>query len=841
MNILISLITGLGIGALITFYAITHWNNIKLFFSDLFRLFGFLGKWVRKKSVEQKYEAIINSAIEEFNSNFENKILPGCKVNWISNESNASYLDDDKAIVCLRFNKKDEDLNFFNATYSYTRTGLLPKTRHYVRPSSQKSIDLNLTKIILKNYQRRSLRIFNEKYKNENDEVKEGFEKLEETEKRGLFRVLLIPELYYLGETLDTITPNKQIEEEIENFIKWFYDLATREKDENSNLNYQSTNLKVGVILVANLETYNNYGTEAYTKWAEKYASENYGAVYLLARGANRSKILKEVVDELVDSKGFDQINKKVSSFQVDETGEQVEIFCYCLKPNNSKLQYHAWEKIRKKFNEGKLVDGIVKIIEGDKIVVNVYGREVEVPQEKLSSQEISNVYKYFHKEQELLLNIEQFDYEKGTIVLNNIDTDTDPKLFIDNTLEEKRTFKVIVDFIQVDAEGREQGIRTYCPEIKKKVFVPKSKCSYSRFINLESEFQKREELTVFLHGFSYQFGNFIGEIEGLENPWLKIDQYSEESVYKATIQEVNKSYITTEFILGLECRVYRNELSWEGKLNPEDFDVGDEIEIIIIKIDHDQYRIYGSLKRVNKSNNQIFWEENGNSIIEGKVTKIIKGIGLTFNAQKYKISGFVHISELIWGFCTDIESIFPAGSKINVRGISYDFHKNQIEFSIRECYQNDFQDFQRESELNDMFNGRVVKHIGDICRVEIGYKDKKVQGYIHKSEISNYSFVTSGDLPIYLPVGAEFSFSSKRLNKKNKVVELSRRKYLNDKMHLLDYGDSIEMIVVKKESDSAFVYGNNAEGKIISDYEELEIGRAVKAYPINKNGEFQV
>ncbi len=841
MNPFISLVAGLGIGALIAFYAITHWNNVKLFISDFLRFFGFFGKWVRKRSVEEKYEAVINSAIDDFNSNFESKILPGCRVSWINNDTDESYLEDDKAIVCLKFNKRDEDLNFYNATYSFTKTGLLPKTRNYLKVSSQKSIDLNLTKLILKNYQRRSLRIFNEKFKNEEEEVKQAFEKIEETEKRGLFRSLLIPELHYLGETLETTTPSKKIEEEIENFLKWFYDLATRERFEYSSLNYQSPNLKVGVILVANLETYNNYGTGAYTKWAEKYASENYGAVYLLARGVNRSKILKDVVDELVNSKGFDQINKKVSGFQVDETGEQVEIFCYCLKPNSAKIQYQAWEKIKNHFDENKLVDGIVKLIEGDKIIVNVYGRDVEIGKEKLSSESISQPYKYFRPEQELSLNIELFDYDEGTIVLNNIGTDTDPKIIIENTLDENKTFKVSVDTVQVDDEGREKGLRTFCPEIKKKVFIPKSKCSFSRFINLQSEFQKGDELTVLLHGFGYQFGNFIGELEGLENPWLNIKQYSEEKIYKAKIQEVNKAYITTELIPGLECRIYRNELSWDGEIEPENLNVGDEVDIVIIKIDHENFKIFGSLKRVNKSNNQIFWEEHGNSIIDGKVTKIIKGIGLVFKSTEFEISSFVHISELIWGFCTDIESIFPLQSDIKVRGISYNFFNNEIKFSIRECYQNDFEEITRTLDRSKSYKGKVIRYIGDICRIELPIGDQKMQGYVHKSEVSNLSYVNTDDFPTYLPIETEFTFYVKRLNKKNKIVELSRKQYLNELLESLDYGEAVPMRVVRKEYDAAFVYGNDAEGRIINNFENLDVGEYIQAYPINTNGEFQI
>ncbi len=841
MNPLYTFVIGLGLGAVAIFYAITHWNNVKLFFSDTLRLFGFFSKWIRKKSVEEKYEAVINSAIDDYNSNFEYRILPGCRVNWIVDDSDESYLEDNRAIVCLKFDKKDEDLNFYNAAYSFTKTGLLPKTRNFIKASSQKAIDLNLTKIILKNFQRRSLRVFNEKFKNEDELVKDSFERLEQTEKRGLFRSLLIPELHFLGEILETTTPNRNIETEIEKFLDWFHDLATRERFENTSLHYQSPNLKVGVILVANLETYENYGTEAYTKWAEKYASENYGAIYLLARGVNRNKILREIVDELTTTRGFDQINKKVSAFQLDETGDQVEIFCYSLKANIAKVQYQAWEKLKECFEKGKLVSGIVKIVEGDGLIVNAYGRDIKISKEKLSAEKIVYVRKYFKPEHELLLRIESFDYEDGEISLSNVGTETDPKIIIDNTLEDNKAFEVNVDSVQYDEEGREKGLRTYCKEINRRVFIPKSKCSYSRFINLENLFKKGDKLNVTLHAFGYQFGNFIGELEGLLNPWLKIKEFSEGEIYKSVIQEVNKIFITTEFISGLECRIYRNELSWDGSLNPETLKVGEEVETYIIRIDSEKYWIFGSLKRIEKSKNQKYYETKGTSAIKARVSRIIEGIGLEFKSNDGAISGFVHISELIWGFCNDIESIFPLKSEISVRAINYEFNDDKLHFSIKRCIQNDFDKVIKTFDKSLSYDGQILKYIGDICRVELIIGNNKLQGYVHKSEVSGRSYIKSDDFEIYLPIHETFSFRIKKVNKKNKILELSRRAFLASVPEIEDYGTPIKVKVVRREFDCAFVYSNTAEGRIIDNYEKLAVGTELDVYPINNNGEFQI
>ena len=116
---------GLGVTFLVGYILLSSYKNIRAVLADLFASVGFLGKWVRKKSVESRYENIINGAVDSYNANFEDKIISNCKIHWVNKETDNSYLEDDKAIICLKFDPKDQDLNFYNASYSFTKTALL--------------------------------------------------------------------------------------------------------------------------------------------------------------------------------------------------------------------------------------------------------------------------------------------------------------------------------------------------------------------------------------------------------------------------------------------------------------------------------------------------------------------------------------------------------------------------------------------------------------------------------------------------------------------------------------------------------------------------------------------
>jgi ribosomal protein S1 len=829
---------GLGIGAsiLVAYILLSNYKNIRAVIADILAFFGFVSKWVRKKSVESRYENIINGAVDNYNSSFEDKIIPNCKINWVTKDTERGFLEDDKAIICLKFDRKDQDLNFYNATYSFTKTALLPATREFIKIVSQKAIDLNLTKIFIKNYNRRALRIFNQKYKSEEQVVRDSFVRFEETEKRGLFSTILIPELHYLGENLATKTPSNIIEKEIEDFFDWFYELATRSKDERTVLNFRSAHLKVGVILVANLETYYAYGIDAYTKWAEKYASEHFGAVYLLARGKNHASIVKKVVFELVNNKGFDQTNKKTALFEIDENGEQIEISCYCLKPNLSKVQYNAWEKIKATYNNGKKINGIVSAVTESKISVNIHGIDCDIPKDKCSKKEIPDLRKYFKTEQELILNIETFDENECVVEINNIDTDTDPYILVETTLAKNQTITVEVNSVQLDREGQERGLRTYCKTINKKVFIPKKYCSYSRFIRLDSEFKKGDILSVILHGFSMSFANFFGEIQGLQNPLTNFHEYQENHKYNAIVQEITDNYITTEIVAGLECRIYHSELSWDNDKNTRDFEIGEEVELIIIKSDTKKFRLTGSLKRVQKSEKEDFFKEKVGEIFPAEVIKVYEGVGVKFKNHGNDFFGFVFARELMWGYCANIGISFPLHSEIQVTPIEFDYQTNEIIYSIKDCYKNQYDDIVDNLIIGEKYNGKILKHFTGLARVQLEINGYTIQGYIHKSEISNIAFVEETDIQRYLPIDRTFMFELKRRDNRNKVVELSRKNVVKNDFEYLDYGDVIDVEIVKTESDRAYFYEDEHEGVITEKYEGVAVGANVEVFLVSSD-----
>ena len=353
------------------------------------------------------------------------------------------------------------------------------------------------------------------------------------------------------------------------------------------------------------------------------------------------------------------------------------------------------------------------------------------------------------------------------------------------------------------------------------------------------TDFKKGDELHVMLHGFSMEFANFFGEIKGLENPLNKIQDYQENHKFNAIVQEITDNYLTVEIIEGLECRIYHSELSWENKKKTTNFSIGDKTEVLIIKNDNKYFRLTGSLKRIQKSVNEGFYKENKSNILQAKIIKVYEKIGLKFKLLESEFEGFVYVRELMWGFCSSIESSFPINSVILVKPIDFDYQNNEIYYSIKACLVNQYEDAVDELIIGETYSGKIIKHFPELARVELKSSGYLVQGYIHKSEISNIAFIENDDISKYLPFDKTFDFILKRRDSKNKIVELSRKELVSYEFDELEYGDTIEVEIVKVDKSGAYFYDNVIEGKITDKFTDISVGATKEIFLISSGGKF--
>lgn len=849
MNELLKMILIFGVTPLLIAFGYIYlfgevWSKGKIVLSDIVAFWGWAGKGIRKYSIEQEYQGTINSIIQDYNKNFKNPILPNCKIEWVTSENQQNILKENEAIICLSFDKRDHNLNFYNATLNFVQTALIAKAKNYLNKPSSKAIDLLTTHIILRNNRKEVLTTFRKKLIEFDDDTKKEFETLAPTNDRGLFLNILLPEFHFYGELIDSLPPSFEYSIEANSLLTWFKELATREIDDRTNLKFISKNFKVGVILVGKDETWESQGASAYTKWADYYASENYNSVYVLARGSNGYERASIVTKILTQSKGFDQLNKNPKIKCVSVEGKEYIVTCYSLRPNKATIAYLAWENFKEHYTNGEFVPAIVDTVQKESIVVNAFGLQFEILNNMLSEIEISDARKVFHVENELYLEIKEFDWDNQYIILSNRGTVSDPKHYIEAILSNSKNYTCIIEKIQTDKQGIQTGLKVSNSELKSWIFIPKYKATPSRFIDLNVKFPIGSNIEVSIENYNSISSNFVGSLISFIDPWVSntVKRLQSGDILNVVVKQITELVVICEIEEGLECGFTKQEISWKlVECNTSSYTVDDKIEVKVISIDLDRKRINVSIKRLFKTPELEYFDANENKIVEVEIDKVIAEKGIAIKYPGSTNTGFIHWFEIGWGSIGRFELIYKQGDKLNAFVSEFDADKNSLKFSIKRQYKHEFKRWFELINEEEAVSGKVIGYFENSAQIELFQNGFTVQAYILRKFISNYAFIEQNDLHYYLPIGETFNFFISEINEDRQTISLTRTDYLAQSDEV-DYGEKLQVKYVKENHSKGYFYSDEFEGWTTIPDTNIQLGSTIFVIPVSHStGEYEI
>ncbi len=134
----------------------------------------------------------------------------------------------------------------------------------------------------------------------------------------------------------------------------------------------------------------------------------------------------------------------------------------------------------------------------------------------------------------------------------------------------------------------------------------------------------------------------------------------------------------------GIDGLVHISELSWSHVNHPSEVaKVGDEVEVMVLDVDHNRERISLGLKQTQPDP----WRElvkkfPVGAIIEGKVTKLVP-FG-AFVEMGDGVEGLVHISEMAKGHVETPEQVTAVGNVVHVKVMDVDLDRRRISLSMR-------------------------------------------------------------------------------------------------------------------------------------------------------------
>lgn len=185
----------------------------------------------------------------------------------------------------------------------------------------------------------------------------------------------------------------------------------------------------------------------------------------------------------------------------------------------------------------------------------------------------------------------------------------------------------------------------------------------------------------------------------------------------------------------GIDGLLHITDIAWKRVKHPSEvLNVGDEIDVKVLKYDAERKRVSLGLKQLQEDPwNQLTKEYSVGSKVMARVTNLTD-YGC-FAEISTGVEGLVHVSEMDW----TNKNIHPSkavqvGEEIEVMILDIDQQRRRISLGMKQCQPNPWESFASQFAKGDRLKGRV-RSITDFG-VFIGL-DGGIDGLVHLSDLS--------------------------------------------------------------------------------------------------------
>ncbi|MCH8867130.1 MAG: 30S ribosomal protein S1 [Proteobacteria bacterium] len=185
----------------------------------------------------------------------------------------------------------------------------------------------------------------------------------------------------------------------------------------------------------------------------------------------------------------------------------------------------------------------------------------------------------------------------------------------------------------------------------------------------------------------------------------------------------------------GIDGLLHITDMAWKRVKHPSEVvNVGDEIDVKILKFDRERQRVSLGMKQLGDDP----WKDLARRYPQqtrmfGKVTNIAD-YGCFVEIED-GVEGLVHVSEMDWtNKNVNPSRVVSVGEEIEVMVIEIDEDRRRISLGIKQCKSNPWAEFASTFDRNDKVSGQI-KSITDFG-IFIGL-DGGIDGLVHLSDIS--------------------------------------------------------------------------------------------------------
>ena len=185
----------------------------------------------------------------------------------------------------------------------------------------------------------------------------------------------------------------------------------------------------------------------------------------------------------------------------------------------------------------------------------------------------------------------------------------------------------------------------------------------------------------------------------------------------------------------GIDGLLHITDMAWKRVKHPSEIvNVGDEIDVKVLKFDRERNRVSLGLKQMGDDPwGDITRRYPENTRLSGKVTNLTD-YGCFVEIEE-GVEGLVHVSEMDW----TNKNIHPSkvvqlGDEVDVMVLDIDAERRRISLGMKQCLSNPWDDFGASHNKGDRVSG-TIKSITDFG-IFIGL-DGGIDGLVHLSDIS--------------------------------------------------------------------------------------------------------
>jgi small subunit ribosomal protein S1 len=185
----------------------------------------------------------------------------------------------------------------------------------------------------------------------------------------------------------------------------------------------------------------------------------------------------------------------------------------------------------------------------------------------------------------------------------------------------------------------------------------------------------------------------------------------------------------------GVDGLLHITDMAWKRVKHPSEVvNVGDEIDVKILKFDRERNRVSLGLKQMGEDPwTDIARRYPEGSRLFGKVTNIAD-YGCFVEIEE-GVEGLVHVSEMDWtNKNVNPAKVVNVGDEVEVMVLDIDEERRRISLGIKHCHTNPWEEFSNTHDKNDKVAG-YIKSITDFG-IFVGL-DGGIDGLVHLSDIS--------------------------------------------------------------------------------------------------------